>query len=121
MPSLGSIAKGADLLVHEVAAPDSIWKRSKAIRREPSQTAAIIDHHTTAEQAAKIFVEARPRLAVFYHLVGGPGAEEEVITSTKSIYDGDCILADDLTKIVIGDQIDVGVIGQDGPLDFSKF
>ena len=58
---------------------------------------------------------------MFYHLVGGPGAEEEVITSTKSIYDGDCILADDLTKIVIGDQIDVGVIGQDGPLDFSKF
>ena len=113
MPSMASIAKNADLLVHEVAAPGAIWKRSESIGRDPVHTRAIIDHHATPEQVADIFSEARPRLAAFYHIVGGPGAEEEVFAATKKFYDGKFLIPDDLTTITIGDEVTIEAMGNE--------
>lgn len=105
MPKMANIAKDADILIHEVSAPNAIRKRSHAIGRNDSHTDAVIDHHTSPDEATKIFSAARPKLAVYYHIVGGPGAEEEIISTTNNNYAGEFILPDDLTSLSIGDQI----------------
>jgi len=110
MPTMASIAKGADLLIHEVAAPDAIWKRSNMIGRNPEHTKKIIDHHATPSQVGSIFAESKPKLGAFYHIVGGPGAEEEIKETTKRVYGGDFLIPDDLTVIEIGDEIKVSKI-----------
>ena len=107
MPSMSQISKDADLLIHEVAAPDAIWKRSNAIGRDPEHTKKIIDHHATPSQVGSIFEKSKVRLGAYYHIVGGPGAEEEVSKATKEVFNGDFLIPDDLTVIEIGDEIKI--------------
>jgi ribonuclease Z len=110
MPTMASIAKGADLLIHEVAAPEAIWKRSNMIGRNPEHTKKIIDHHATPSEVGAILEKSKPRLGAFYHIVGGPGAEEEISQAIKKVYDGDFLIPDDLTAIEIGDEIKISKI-----------
>lgn len=62
MPAILEAARGTDLLIHEVAAA-----------REPLLAIpffrAVIDHHTNPADAGRIFAEARPKLAVYTHIV----------------------------------------------------
>ena len=58
MPSMSQISKDADLLIHEVAAPEAIWKRSNMIGRDPEHTKKIIDHHATPSQVGSIFKQS---------------------------------------------------------------
>ena len=55
-------AKGTDLLVHEVAVASDTLKKS-----DPRYN--ILAHHTTPEQAAKVFTAVKPKLAVYSHIV----------------------------------------------------
>jgi ribonuclease Z len=110
MPTMASIAKEADLLIHEVAAPEAIWKRSTMIGRNPEHTKKIIDHHATPSQVGSIFAESTPRLGALYHIVGGPGAEEEISETIKKVYNGDFLIPDDLTVIEIGDEIKISKV-----------
>lgn len=105
MPEMANIAKDADILIHEVSAPNAIRKRSRAIGRSDSHTEAVINHHTSPDETARIFSTARPKLGVYYHIVGGPGAEEEIISTTRNNYAGKFILPEDLTTFSIGSQI----------------
>ena len=105
MPKMAKIAKDADILIHEVSAPNAIRQRSHDIGRDDSHTEAVIDHHTSPNEAAKIFSAAMPKLAVYYHIVGGPGSEEEIISTTTNNYAGKFILPEDLTSISIGPHI----------------
>ena len=105
MPEMSNIAKHADILIHEVSAPNAIRQRSHSIGRNKTHTEAVIDHHTSPDEAAKIFSAAMPRLAVYYHIVGGPGSEEEIMSTTRNNYAGKFILPEDLTTLSIGDQI----------------
>lgn len=94
-------AKGADLLIHEVAiAPDSLSKS------DPQYN--ILMHHTTPEQAAKVFNAVHPKLAVYSHIVKIQGrTEEDIIKKTKAIYSGEAIMGEDLMSFSISDTISV--------------
>lgn len=94
-------AKEADLLIHEVAiAPDSLSKS------DPQYN--ILMHHTTPEQAAKVFNEAHPKLAAYSHIVKIQGrTEEDIMKKTKANYSGGVIMGEDLMSFSINDSVSV--------------
>ncbi len=94
-------AKGADLLIHEVViAPDTL---SKSDPKYP-----IFAHHTTPEQAAKVFNEVKPKLAAYSHIVNlYAQKEDEILKRTKATYAGPLVLGRDLMSFSIGDSVSV--------------
>lgn len=101
-------AKGVDLLVHEVAAADAeLLKTSPDAQR-------IIGHHTTPEDAGRVFDRVRPKLAIYSHIVllttdpavSAPTAEE-VLTATRKTYSGPLELGEDLMTIDVGERVQV--------------
>jgi ribonuclease Z len=99
--NLSRFARGTDLLIHEVAiAPDSLSKS------DPQYN--ILMHHTTPEQAAKVFNTVRPGLAVYSHIVKIRGlTEDEIMKKTKAHYNGKVTMGEDLMSFSIGDSISV--------------
>lgn len=94
-------AQGVDLLVHEVVvAPDTV---SKTDPKYP-----VFAHHTTAEQAASVFMQTRPRLAVYSHIVLLFGrTESELALRTKAVYPGPFVVGEDLMQFAIGEKVSV--------------
>lgn len=96
-------ARGADVLIHEVI--------SEKLEREGSLTPGITEQvmarHTTIEQAAAIFSEARPRLAVYAHIVPSTAGEADLVPLTREHYKGALQVGYDLMQIVIGSTLRV--------------
>src|SRR5439155_6804229 len=63
-------ARGTDVLVHEVVSPDV--ERRLAQVKDPARIERIIAHHTTPEEAGRVFAAVHPRLAVYTHIVPSP-------------------------------------------------
>ncbi len=61
-PNLINHAKGVDLLIHEVC------DIPKGAEKDPTAV-AIQQHHTSPEEAGRVFNETKPRLAVYSHIV----------------------------------------------------
>lgn len=101
--NLVSYAKGADLLVHEVAiAPDTLSKSDPKYH--------ILAHHTTPEQAAKVFNQVKPKLAAYSHIVNiYAQKEDDILKRTKAIYEGPLILGRDLMSFSISDSVSVNI------------
>jgi ribonuclease Z len=99
-------AKGADLLLHEVAMAPADIASLPQIRR-------ILDHHTLPADAGRVFARARPRIAVFTHLALLPESQgsrptgADVVAETRKAYDGPLELGEDLMRIVVGEKIEV--------------
>ncbi len=94
-------ARGTDLLIHEVVIPADTLNKT-----DPKYN--IVAHHTTPQQAAKIFNEIKPKLAAYSHISNPYGRnEQEVIRQTKANYSGPVILGEDLMTFSIGDTISV--------------
>ena len=97
---------GVDLLVHEVAIAPKQIENLPIIQR-------VMDHHTSAEEAGRVFAQAKPKLAVYYHVVRlrQPGVPrvgiEEVAKRTRATYDGPLVLGEDLMQFVIGRGISI--------------
>lgn len=92
-------SKGADLLVHEVVlAPADI---------KPSTRGYIaFAHHTTPEQAAKVFSRVKPKLAVYSHIVSLWGLNDEELTlRTRKLYAAPFEVGEDLMSFVVGDSV----------------
>lgn len=94
-------AKGTDLLIHEVVvAPDTLRKSDPRYH--------IFAHHTTVEQAAKIFNLVKPKLAAYSHIVKMYGqTEQELFNRTKTVYTGALIIGEDLMSFIISDLVRV--------------
>lgn len=92
-------ANGTDLLVHEViVAPDTL---SESDPKYPQ-----FAHHTTVEQAAKVFNEVKPKLAAYSHIGKLYGLnEQELYKRTKADYSGPFIIGEDLMSFSIGDTV----------------
>src|SRR5262249_59111127 len=78
----------------------------------PAESAAqlkrISANHTTPEQAAEVFSRAKPKLAVYNHLLLFGGAKpEDLIPATRKNYSGPLIVGEDLMCIEIGQDINV--------------
>ena len=91
---------GVDLLIHEVAiAPKPLL--------EAPWAKAIIDHHTTPEEAGVVFSRTKPRMAVFSHitLIGDadnprPG-DRDIEARTRTTWNGNLVIGADLTRFVL--------------------
>ena len=89
--------QGVDVLIHEAV-------DAEALRRlNPSEQLfhAILNHHTTPEQAADIFKRTSPRLAVFSHSAGTLA----IVSQTRQLYSGRVEMGSDLMVIRIGNEV----------------
>ena len=102
--------KGVDLIIHEAICPD--WFRDHRPGFSEKQIQAVVDHHTTPEQAGIIFKSISPRLAVYSHIENEPASKSELMTSTRKNYDGPLIVGEDLMTIEIGEKIIVSLEGK---------
>lgn len=70
-------------------------------------------HHTTPEEAGKVFARVKPKLAVYTHLVLiGPNpvtalTPADLITMTRKTYSGPLEVGEDLMVIEVGDKVKV--------------
>jgi ribonuclease Z len=99
-PNLISFAQGADVVIHEV------------LLSPPGATLAndgILGYHTTPEQAASVFSQVAPRLAVYTHIVDqtGGGASAIISRTVAAGYSGPLQVGTDLTSISIGSAVTV--------------
>jgi ribonuclease Z len=95
---------GADLLVHEVAmAPPDLLGEPYVQR--------IVNHHTSPQDAGRIFSQTKPKMAAFTHLVmlasdtvTAPTVDE-LIAATREIYAGPLEVGEDLMSFEIGETV----------------
>ena len=96
-------AIGSDLLVHEVAAVsgdvEAVLAASPAYR-------AILDHHTDPAQAGRLFAVAKPKLAVYSHIVtpsNPPADAAEILRQTRTTYAGPVVVGEDMMRFRVTD------------------
>ena len=89
-------AGGVDVLVHEVV--------FGATTTEQQQ---ISSSHTLPEQAARVFAAARPKLAIYSHVILFGATDDDVMAATRKVYGGRVEMGTDLTVIEVGDNINV--------------
>ena len=100
-------AEGADLVIHEVAlASEELLESSEQFRR-------IVAHHTTPEEAGRVFAKVAPQLAVYTHLVMLSGKTipeaplSSLITRTRTAYDGPLVIGEDLMSFIVDDKVSI--------------
>lgn len=98
-------SNGVDVLIHEVVSGEADRRLSQL--RDPATTERVIAHHTTPDQAGRIFARVNPRLAVYSHIVPSPATEDDLIPHTRRHYQGRLEVGVDGLTIDIGDTIDV--------------
>ncbi len=96
-------AKGTDVLVHEVLDVESYQSYHTALT--PQQMQKVIEHHTSAEQAGKVFAAVQPKLAVYSHIV--PPDPVDLVAHTRQTYSGPLEVGEDLMSIDVGDSVQV--------------
>jgi len=97
-------ATGADLLIHEVAMAKPEVAQTESAKR-------ILAHHTSPQEAGRVFSLAKPRLAVYAHISAAGGAgptapqTPDYIAATRETYAGPLEMGEDLMTINIGDEV----------------
>jgi len=99
--NLVRFSEGADVLIHEVIDPDTFRLKNPAASSERVQ--GIVAHHTTPEQAGKVFARVKPKLAVYSHIV--PGDTTDLIPLTRKTYSGPLEVGEDLMSIEIAEKV----------------
>ena len=94
-------AQGVDLLIHEVASPETFQRAGTP----PERAKSVIAHHVTPEQAGEVFSRTKPRLAVYSHIVLPTATEQDLIPPTRKTYAGPLELGEDLMVIEVGEKI----------------
>ncbi len=96
-------AQGVDVLVHEVAAPETFQRAGAS----PERAQSVVAHHVTPEQAGEVFSRTKPKLAVYSHIVLPTATEQDLIPPTRKTYSGPLELGEDLMVIAVGPTIEV--------------
>lgn len=101
-------SEGATLIVHEVCASDPELLRNNLVVQ------TIFAHHTSPQEAGRIFAKVKPRLAAYTHLVliGGvnvaPPTAADVESQTRETYNGPLAIGTDLMAFDLReDKVDV--------------
>ena len=95
---------GVDLLIHEVCVVRPELLSNAYIKR-------VVDHHTTPREAGQVFSLAKPKLAVYSHIVflasdKVPRATvDDIVAGTRETYDGPLQVGVDLMSFEIGDTV----------------
>ena len=101
-------ARGAHVLVHEVAAASEHLLADGDVRR-------IVEMHTSPEDAAKVFRAARPYLAVYSHIMLFDSSEEDLLRRTRHAYRGAVEIGRDLMVIEVQNEVQVRAFPSEGP------
>jgi ribonuclease Z len=101
--NLIKFSRGTDLLVHEVFDPEAYREVGNSLT--PEQRKRVQDHHSTPEEAGKVFTKVAPRLAVYSHIA--PPDVPDVLPHTRKTYSGPLEVGEDLMTIEIGEQVRV--------------
>jgi ribonuclease Z len=80
----------------------------RAAVADPAKVLRIIAHHTTPEDAGRIFSAVKPRLAVYSHIVPSPATEKDIVGPTRKTYAGPLVVGEDLMTITVGEKVEVG-------------
>ena len=96
-------AQGVDLLVHEVASPESFQRAGVSSERAKQ----VIAHHVTPEQAGEVFARTTPKLAVYSHIVQADASEQDLMPPTRRRYSGSVEVGEDLMVILVGEKVEV--------------
>jgi len=96
-------AQSVDLLVHEVVSPEALLRGGMPQRRVDQ----ILDGHISPEQAGEVFSKAKPRLAVYSHIIPPWATASDLIPPTRRTYSGPLELGEDLVVIEVGEKIEV--------------
>ena len=104
--NLVKFARGTDLLVHEVIAPEA-ERTGAAASFSREQRERIIAHHTMPEQAGEIFAKVKPRLAVYSHVVPSTAEAQDLIRGTRKAYTGPLEVGEDGMVVVVGERVEV--------------
>jgi ribonuclease Z len=91
-------AQGVDVIVHEV------------VFGSPGMTTeqqSIASAHTLPDKAGQVFAAAKPKLAIYSHLLLFGVSDDDVMAATRKVYDGRVEMGTDLTVIELGDVISV--------------
>jgi ribonuclease Z len=110
--ALAELARGVDVLVHEVQVP------SPGATKEANLANVSLSVHSEPEAVAGIFDRARPKLAVYSHIIPPEVSSEELLAATP--YDGRMVVARDLMMIGIGEEIEVSDRPRLGEESFEK-
>ena len=101
-------AKNADLIVHEVAAANEQSMQNSSLINQ------ILGFHSSPEDAARVFEQIKPKLAVYSHIVLltadpsiPPPTANDLKSRTQKIYKGAFEVGEDLLSIEIGDSVRV--------------
>ena len=92
---------GADVLIHEVAAVRPEMLKEVEVQR-------VMAHHTSPQDAGRVFRFAHPKLAVYTHLVllARPAVPavttEELVAQTREVYAGPLVVGEDLMTFNVG-------------------
>jgi ribonuclease Z len=105
-------ARGVDVLVHEVQVP------SPGATKEANLANVSLSVHSEPEAVAKIFEQARPKLAVYSHIIPPDVTSDDLLAATP--YSGKLVVAHDLMMITVGDEIVVSDRPRLGPESFEK-
>lgn len=96
-------AQNVDLLIHEVASPETFQR----LGVPPARTSSVVGHHVTPEQAGEVFARTKPKLAVYSHIVLPSATEQDLIPPTRKNYSGPLELGEDLMVIDVGEKVEV--------------
>lgn len=94
-------AQGVDLLVHEVASPETFRRAGSP----PERAKSVVAHHVTPEQAGEVFSRTKPKLAVYSHIVLPTATEQDLIPPTRKTYAGPLELGEDLMVMEVGEKV----------------
>src|SRR4051794_21949155 len=97
---------GSDLLIHEVGSARKELMVNLFAQR-------IIGHHTTPSEAGQVFAKAKPKLAVYTHIVLLSSAAipeptlDDVVAETRTTYSGPLEVGEDLMAFEVGETVTV--------------
>lgn len=100
--SLVQLAKGADVLVHEVMLEGRVRELVRNLPNADSLARSVIAHHTTAEQVGRVAAAAGVKSLVLSHFVPAEDPDvpdEEWIAPVRRHYSGRIIAGRDLMEI----------------------
>jgi ribonuclease Z len=106
--NLVRFARGADVVIHEVAAASEASMQSTPLIKQ------ILGFHTSPEDAGRVFEQVKPKLAVYSHIILltmdatlPPPTVADLARRTATTYKGPLQIGEDLLTIEIGEQVKV--------------
>ncbi|WFU18615.1 MBL fold metallo-hydrolase [Bradyrhizobium sp. CB3481] len=94
-------AQGVDLLVHEVASPETFQRAGV----NPERAKSVVAHHVTPEQAGEVFERTKPRMALYSHIVLPTATTDDLVPPTRKTYGGPLEVGEDLMVIEVGKEV----------------